>query len=80
MTTSMIMPFKDQSESFTHGFECGLIWQKMDAGESFNRYVFHKKNEMEVEKMCKRFHYEYLLIFINDEWSELTAKRSHQIN
>lgn len=75
-----LMTFIDQSESFALGFECGLMWQKMDAGESFTKYVFHRKNEKEVEKMCRRFHYRYLLIFLNDEWSELTANRSPQAN
>lgn len=28
-----LVPFPDQSASFVHGFEAGLIWQRMNAGE-----------------------------------------------
>lgn len=25
---SLLMPFYDESKSFTNGFECGILWQK----------------------------------------------------
>ncbi|WCA57818.1 hypothetical protein G6M16_008940 [Agrobacterium tumefaciens] len=28
-----LVPFTDESESFVHGFEAGMIWQRMLSGE-----------------------------------------------
>ena len=69
-----LMTFEDQGEAFALGFECGLIWQKMDRMESFNKYIFHAKNQKEIKKMCKRFLYQFSIEHIDDEWRTLTAQ------
>jgi hypothetical protein len=30
----LLVPFPDGSESFVHGFEAGMIWQRMQNGEA----------------------------------------------
>lgn len=33
MRCDLIVSFPDQSERYAHGFEAGMIWQRMQAGE-----------------------------------------------
>ncbi len=45
----LLMPFVDQTKSFTHGFECGQIWEWAKNGKPFNNYAFHSINKMQVK-------------------------------
>lgn len=69
----IIMPFIDQSQNFTNGFECGQIWERMERGEKFDKYLMHPDNQLQVEMMCKRFLYKGT-IEISGEWAFLTAE------
>ena len=42
-----LVPFPDGSDSFVHGFEAGMVWQRMVAGEAVieNPIAFHVENE-----------------------------------
>ena len=52
---ALMVSFPDQSDSFVHGFEAGMIWQRMQAGEAViesplpyhfaNCEVFHRLAE-----------------------------------
>lgn len=79
MEGKMLMPFKDLSESFVHGFECGQIWEKMVGNQSFDAYLFHVKNRKQVEMICQRFQYEFKIEQLNEEWCTLSGKPNNII-
>lgn len=51
----LIMPFVDESESFVHGFECGIIWEKIKSSERLYEHLFHVENSAQVQMMCDAF-------------------------
>lgn len=71
----MLMPFFDESSPFAYGFECGQIWTKMERGEEFENYIFHKLNQRQVVAMCQRFGYSILIQNQDEFWSKLTATK-----
>ncbi len=73
-TYNIVMPFLDQSNSFTHGFECGQIWQLLGTGKPIVRRLCHTKNQEQIRLMCKRFHYNFLMEKYDHDWSYLTAE------
>jgi hypothetical protein len=75
MSNTLLMPFVDESESFTNGFECGQVWQRISDGESFERCLIHKCNEKQIEMICESFGVKYLIQKSADpEWSLLTVE------
>lgn len=68
------MPFIDPSETFTLGFECGQLWEKIQEGEVFNNYPVHTKNKEQIELICRSFGVDSELIYVNEDWSQLTTK------
>lgn len=73
MKPVLLMPFLDESESFTNGFECGRIWQEVNAGETFASYLAHKCNQKQIEMIFEHFGYEYLIVDAGEGWIYLTA-------
>ena len=53
------MPFIDESESFTNGFECGQIWEKISQGEMLEKYLCHSENEEQIKMICESFGVKY---------------------
>lgn len=51
-----LVPFPDGSDSFVHGFEAGMIWQRMNAGEKviggLNEVALHASNEDVFRRMA----------------------------
>ena len=54
-----MMPFKDQSESFVRGFECGIIWEFLKRGDNIVGLVVSGKNKDQIKLMCDIFSYDY---------------------
>lgn len=71
--SQLLMPFVDESESFTNGFECGQIWEILSKGESITDKWIHQENTKQVEMMCRRFMYSCTIEYVSDGWSKLTA-------
>ncbi len=71
----LLMPFEDSSESFTNGFECGQIWEKLQSNEKLNGYLIHSCNIKQIKKIAETF---MTLITIketsDEEWSLLYTK------
>ena len=67
----LVMPFLDPSQSFTNGFECGKIWNDMETGKSFDKYLMHEANRQQVILMTKHFGYHYLFTQYDDTWCHL---------
>lgn len=61
--------FVDQSESFTLGFEAGMLYQDMQR-ESFIEKTIHEKNIKQIELMSSKmgFTLSYTEIKDFDEW------------
>lgn len=68
------MPFKDQSSSFTNGFECGQIWEKIQAGENIENYLCHYVNKDQIVEIAKTFGCDALFVDLDETWSEVTVK------
>lgn len=77
---TLLMPFKDETPNFVHGFEAGQIWEKMKRNEKFDSYLFHTENKKQIEMMCKRFHYTYRVDKIDETWSSLFAELGSEVN
>ena len=76
----LLMPFVDQSKSFTHGFECGQIWEWAKAGKPFDNYVFHSCNEYQVKRILKLYGYDYRIELIDDGWSTIFGSNKAELN
>lgn len=85
MRNTLLMPFIDESESFTNGFECGQIWEKISQGETLEKYLCHDENEEQIKMICESFGVEYYFEQAKEKgkssiystgWSYLTIKSS----
>ena len=47
----LIVSFTDQSESFTLGFEAGMIWQRLQNGETHIKATVHTSNTEVLKRM-----------------------------
>lgn len=49
-----IVPFEDQSDSYVHGFEAGMIWQRMQQSEDVIETAtpLHRANLPTLQKMA----------------------------
>lgn len=76
MSNELIMPFLEQDEKFVHGFECGQIWEWMQAKRIFKDYLIHQINEQQIEMMCENFGYEYNFERTAETWTIFNATPS----
>lgn len=51
----MVIDFIDDSINFVHGFECGLIWNKIENGIHLVGYMIHTENSAQVQGICDYF-------------------------
>lgn len=71
----LLMPFVDQSENFTNGFECGQIWEQMIEEKEISNRPVHSVNVKQIELMCEHFGYEFSVTDCEDGcWHFLTCK------
>lgn len=73
-TFEPFIKFPDQSESFTLGYEAGIVGIRMESGTSFEMLI-HTKNESLIRHMADKYGYIPLIKGHLDfkEWRELTA-------
>lgn len=50
----LLVSFPDQSQSFTHGFEAGLLWQRLRSGHEaeIENLTVHAENEEVMRRMA----------------------------
>lgn len=72
--STLLMPFIDESETFTLGFECGQLWERIKEGECFERHPVHTKNVKQIELICRSFGADFGIEYVDDGWSYLTIK------
>ena len=80
MENELLMPFVDESKSFTHGFESGQIWEWAKNGTTFNNYVFHTVNKSQVEKILILHGYDYYIELIDNTWSTIFGSNKAELN
>lgn len=74
-----LMPFFDESHSFTNGFECGMLWVKMQAGEPIGGELpVHTENLPQIQLMCKHFGYEIEVKPYDETWTFIKTKHANQ--
>lgn len=71
----LLMPFVNETKDFTLGFECGIIWQKIQAGEPIDQFLFHVSNARQVAMICKHFDVRFDIKNVDETWNELTIKK-----
>jgi len=71
--SKLLMPFIDESPAFTHGFECGQVWEQLRYGKKFKHYLFHSSNIEQMHSICEHFKCRYDIIPYNEDWSHLTV-------
>ena len=74
---ALVMPFKDQSPEFAHGFECGQLWQQMTDRKIIEGEQINAENREQVEMICKRFLYEYKIGVSVNGWCSFDATPTH---
>lgn len=70
----LIMPFIDQSKSFTAGFECGLIYNQLENGECLYDHLIHRINVEQIKLICELFGAPMEVTDIDHCWCSLTIK------
>lgn len=69
---SLVVSFDDQSESFTHGFEAGIIWKRMMDGEvqidGCNGMMCHEQNITVFRRMALAQQYDMEISYSENEW------------
>ena len=71
MANTLLMPFEDESHSFTNGFECGQIWQMISEGDNLTQYLIHSVNKKQIELICRSFGVDCNITESDSEWSYL---------
>lgn len=72
--TQLLVPFDDESQSFTNGFECGQIWQDLENGKNINQRMTHTINRNQLRLICEFFQYEFSFEAVNEDWDYFTAE------
>lgn len=77
-----LVPFPDGSASFAHGFEAGIIWQRMNAGEQVigtsHEVATHKANEGVFRRMADAHGYLLEVEDIDAVWIITTFTKNPQ--
>lgn len=68
------MPFigKNDCQEFVRGFECGMIWLLLKDQRHIKDYLFHSDNIDQMHLICEHYNVQYVIIPIDETWSELT--------
>lgn len=71
----LLVPFIDESESFTNGFECGMIWELMSNNIFIEDKLIHNENLEQIKLIAEHFGYDYNLKDAEDgQWHYLSGK------
>jgi hypothetical protein len=78
--STLLVSFPDQSENFVHGFEAGMVWQRMRAGEPVidSPLPYHFANCELFHRLAEAGGYDIECREVEDmenEWTEVTFVR-----
>ena len=71
----LLVPFEDASPSFVHGFEAGMVYQRMLAGDTeiAGGTPFHSDNVQLFHRMAAVHGYDVAVApTVYDEWTDVT--------
>ena len=75
----LIVKFEDESSSYVHGFEAGMLWQQMQQGLQFidPELPVHVENLTTLGRMAKAAGYTMGHTVVDDspEWAEIEFSR-----
>lgn len=72
---TLLVPFVDESHSFTNGFECGMIWELMSNNVFIEDKPVHNENLEQIKLIAEHFGYDYSLKDGEDgSWHFLSGK------
>jgi len=74
MKHCLLVPFDDESFSFTNGFECGQIWQELQNGNDIKKRLSHTCNRNQIRLICEFFNCSFSFEAISEEWDYLTTE------
>lgn len=74
MGNELLMPFLTDSPEFTQGFECGMIWEKIKAGECFDYHPIHTANADQMNLIGEALGAVVEVTPGDDTWSFITVK------
>lgn len=77
-----LVPFEDQSASYVHGFEAGMVWQRMMHGEAVINFDLpvHYANAITFGSMAEAAGYDLEFVQCEDEFHEwMTATFVKQV-
>lgn len=57
-TWNIMVAFPDESASFTNGFEAGIIWALVEAGQQTIERTVHAENTEVLQRIARRMGYE----------------------
>lgn len=69
-----IIPFVDESESFTLGFECGQIYNELEQSKLITDRLIHLKNKEQIRLICAHFGKFSTIEPYCKEWGYLTIE------
>lgn len=69
-TYGLILPFPDESESFTNGFEAGELWARFRSGDAPEAYTAHTANIDLIRSMAVM--HGYITTFLPTDYPEWT--------
>jgi hypothetical protein len=67
------MPFVNQQPDFAFGFECGMLYGKLEHGEDIVNDLHNTENAAQIEAMLKRFGYVYTITSLDCGWILINA-------
>jgi hypothetical protein len=78
--SALLVSFPDQSQNFVHGFEAGMVWQRMQAGEPVidSPLPYHFANCELFHRLAEAGGYDIECREVEDmenEWAEVTFVR-----
>lgn len=72
---SLVMKFLDGSDSFCHGYECGLLDVHMSHGDLIETQAVHHVNKEQIQMIANRYNYAIEWQDTDfEEWVFLTAR------
>lgn len=70
---SLVMPFLDDSESFTNGFEVGQLWESFKINGCPESICVHTKNVEQMRLVAAHYNHDMDIMKTDyEEWTQVT--------
>jgi hypothetical protein len=80
MSTTLLMPFINQSVDYVLGVELGILWEKFEQGVEVSNYLIRQDNLEQIKMMCEVFHLDISVEHLSEGWANITThNRIHDL-